>query len=281
MTTKITLTLLLLLSFGFVAQGQDMRTEFFPKTQLSPTEIPDKENTWVFILAGQSNMAGRGKVEPIDTISNTRILTINKAGDLLLAKEPLHFYEPELTGLDCGLSFGKELLHHIPDSISIVLIPTAVGGSAIGQWINDSTYRDVTLLSNFKEKVEIGKQYGQIKGILWHQGETDAAKPERIQIHEEQLRTLFGVFRAVTGNENLPILLGELGSFSTTKRSWRSVNSKIKHYVKSDPNAYLIRTGDLNHKGDNVHFDSNGQREMGKRFAETFVEMELVRAPDN
>ena len=281
MTNRITLTLLLLLSFGFAVQAQDIRTQFFPRTEQNPASLPIKENTWVFILAGQSNMAGRGKVEPLDTIPNPRILTINKAGDLLIAKEPLHFYEPALTGLDCGMSFGKELLNHIPDRVSILLIPTAVGGSAIGQWINDSTYREVSLLSNFKEKVEIGKQYGEIKGILWHQGETDAANAESVEIHDEQLRALFGVFRAVAGKEDLPILLGELGSFSTTPDNWRAMNAKIQEYVNSDPNAYLIPTGDLNHKGDSIHFDSEGQRTMGKRFAEKFVEMELESAPNN
>jgi hypothetical protein len=114
--------------------------------------IPDKQNVWVFILAGQSNMAGRGKVEPDDTIPNTRILSINKNGDLIIAKEPLHFYEPSMTGLDCGLSFGKTLLKHIPDSITILIIPTAVGGSSISQWINDSIFRNVTLFSNFSKQ---------------------------------------------------------------------------------------------------------------------------------
>ncbi len=281
MTNRITLTLLLLLSFGFAVQAQDIRTQFFPNTEQNPAGLPNKENTWVFILAGQSNMAGRGMVEATDTIPNSRILTINKNGDLLIAKEPLHFYEPAMTGLDCGLSFGKELLNHIPDSISILLIPTSVGGSAIGQWINDSTYREVSLLSNFKEKVEIGKKYGDIKGILWHQGETDAGNAKALEIHDQQLRALFEVFRAVAGNEDLPILLGELGSFSTTPENWRAMNAKIQEYVNSDPNAYLIPTGDLNHKGDSIHFDSAGQREMGKRFAEKFVEMESESAPNN
>lgn len=61
-------------------------------------------------------MAGRGMVEPADTTPDPRTFTINTGGDILVAKEPLHFYEPALAGLDCGLSFGKELLKHIPDS---------------------------------------------------------------------------------------------------------------------------------------------------------------------
>ena len=58
-------------------------------------------------MAGQSNMAGRGFVEPIDTLINTRILTINRQNKLIYAKEPLHFYEPHKKGLDLGMSFSK------------------------------------------------------------------------------------------------------------------------------------------------------------------------------
>jgi len=269
---------LLLLSVGFLlgmeTKQNDIKTESTPQAELRPNRIPDKENVWVFVLAGQSNMAGRGLVEPSDTIPDPRILTINTSGDIVVAKEPLHFYEPALTGLDCGLSFGKELLKHIPDSISVLLIPTAVGGSSVAQWINDSTFRNVPLLSNFKEKIEIGKSHGTIKGILWHQGETDAATPETIEIHDSQLRRLFSLFRSEVNNEELPILIGELGSFSKNYDSWQAINSKIGAYVQTDPFAYLIETSDLKHKGDFVHFDSEGQREMGKRFALKFVEIE-------
>ena len=51
----------------------------------------DKKKTWVFILAGQSNMAGRGAVEAEDTITHPRINTNDKNGNIILAKEPLHF----------------------------------------------------------------------------------------------------------------------------------------------------------------------------------------------
>jgi len=256
---------------GYGIKQDDNRTEFFPKIEQKPDVIPAKENVWVFILAGQSNMAGRGKVEPVDTIPDIRIFTINKEGELLLAKEPLHFYEPAATGLDCGLSFGKELLKHIPDSISVLIIPTAVGGSSISQWINDSTFRNVTLMTNFKEKIEIGQKYGTIKGILWHQGENDATTQETIEIYDKQLQKLFTLFRNAIDNSQLPIIIGELGSFSKTDDNWQAINSKIEEYIKTDPNSYLIKTNDLKDKGDKVHFDSEGLREIGRRFAGQFV----------
>jgi hypothetical protein len=275
MTNKIYILIIsIFVLFSCGPKQNDDRTEFFPKVEQKPNEIPDKENVWVYILAGQSNMAGRGKVEPVDTIPDSRIFTINKERELILAKEPLHFYEPSMTGLDCGLSFGKELLKHIPDSISVLIIPTAVGGSSISQWINDSTFRNVTLLTNFKEKVEIGKKYGTIKGILWHQGENDATAQETIEIYYKQLQILFALFRNSIDNSELPIIIGELGSFSKTDDNWQAINSKIEEYVKTDPNSYLIKTNDLKDKGDRVHFDSEGQREIGKRFTVKYIKIE-------
>lgn len=262
---------LLFFAVGAKAQKEQDRTVFFPKTEIAPNRLPAKENVWVFILAGQSNMAGRGKVETADTIPDPRILSINKNGEVILAKEPLHFYEPGMAGLDCGLSFAKALLAAVPDSISLLVIPTAVGGSAISQWINDETFREVPLLSNFKEKVAIGKQYGTIKGLLWHQGENDAIKPETIAVHQRQLRKLFKVFRKEVGNKRLPVFLGELGSFSANDQNWQEINTQIKNFVAAYRRAYFIKTADLNHNGDRIHFDSEGQRMMGKRFAQAYI----------
>lgn len=268
---KRSLLLLVLVFMSCETNEKDIRTKFFPKCELKLKNTPKKENVWVFILAGQSNMAGRALVEVNDTIPNKRILSINKKGELIHAKEPLHFYEPKLSGLGCGLSFGNELLNHIPDSISIVLIPTAIGGSSINQWIYDSSVRGVSLLSNFKEKVEIGKKVGNIKGILWHQGENDAIQDETIEIYNDQLRKLFILFRDETENSDLPIFIGELGSFSKTDVNWQAINKQIREYEKFDSNAYVIKTNDLKDKGDQLHFNSESQRILGKRFAENFI----------
>ena len=103
------LVVLLLLIIGISCKTEDKRKINFPLVRERVTEMPRKEKLWIFILAGQSNMAGRGFVEPVDTISKSRIISLDKNREWIYAKEPLHFYEPNLTGLDCGLSFAKEL----------------------------------------------------------------------------------------------------------------------------------------------------------------------------
>jgi hypothetical protein len=247
------------------------RTTYFPKSTEVKSSI-NKENIWVFIMTGQSNMAGRGIVEPEDTIPDKRILSINKDEQIVIAKEPLHFYESERTGLDCGLSFAKTLLKKIPDSVSILIIPTAVGGSSISQWLGDSVYRDVKLFSNFLSRVEIAKQNGIIKGILWHQGESDANEKD-IPLYKQRLHLLFSKFRSAIGNNELPVLLGELGSFSENPVNFNLINKAIHDYAAEDRNSRVISSKDLKDKGDHLHFNSKGQRTMGKRFAKTYLDM--------
>jgi len=245
--------------------------QYFPKTEIKVDKLPDKENIWVFLLAGQSNMAGRGLVEPQDTIPSDRVLSLNKNGEIIIAKEPLHFYEPYLTGLDCGLSFGKELIRHIPDSISILMIPTAVGGTSISQWLGDSTFRDVQLFKNFTKKMNIGRNYGTIKGVLWHQGESDATNPKDIEFYKDRLSELLSKFRETIDIENMPIIIGELGSFSKNFDNWKRINNQVELYVLTDSNSSIVKTSDLKDKGDKVHFNSQSQRILGKRFANEYI----------
>lgn len=166
--------------------------------------VPKKENAWVFIMAGQSNMAGRGIVEPEDTMPDKRVLSINKNGELIVAKEPLHWYEPER---------------------------------------------------------EIARQIGTIKGILWHQGESDANEKD-IPLYKQRLGQLFSKFRVTIGNTTLPVIIGELGSFSENPVNFSLINNAIHDYASEDKNCSVISTKDLKDKGDHLHFNSKGQRTM-------------------
>jgi len=217
-------------------------------------------------------MAGRGLVEPPDTLPDARILTISEKGQWILAKEPLHFYEPSLTGLDCGLSFSRELIKYLPDSVSVALIPCAVGGSSIQKWLGDSVFRNVQLLTNFRNKVNFAQRHGTVKGILWHQGEADA-KSGLIPHYQQNLTQLIGEFRSTVGNSHLPFLMGELNSCSAPEYQSRkdSINRIMHEVAHHDQNAFVIETADLECKTDRLHFNSDGLRTMGWRFARIFT----------
>lgn len=269
---KSTLIIGCLFIISIEVYGQGERILYFPKKAEYVNRLPKKKNVWIFIMAGQSNMAGRGVVEAQDTLPHPRIITINQAHKFILAKEPLHFYEPELTGLDCGLSFARKLATEIDSSITILLIPAAVGGSSTQQWLGDSLHRKVKLQTNFREKIQFVKKHGIIKGILWHQGESDA-EPHLIPGYEERLRKAFAELRSHTGIPKLPIFIGELGSYSKNQENWNLINKAIHRYSSKDKNSFVIHTQDLKPKEDNVHFNSEGQRLMGERFATKAAEI--------
>lgn len=269
----IIILILINLSLSCKESQNENRAQIYPKQEIKVLDIPNTKNIWVFIMAGQSNMAGRALIEPQDTLPDKRIFTINKNNELIYAKEPLHFYEPSVSGLDMGLSFGLELTSKIPDSISVLIIPTAVGGSSIEQWIGNEKHRNVELLRNFENKVKIAETYGEIKGILWHQGESNTEDDASIYNYDKNLYLLFTKFRKIIKNEKLPIIIGELGSYSKNKESFEKLNSAIESFAKTDENIRIVETSDLKDKGDKLHFDSESIRKLGIRYAEKILDI--------
>ena len=258
--------------------AQDRRANF-PKKVVYPREMPAKKNFWIFIMAGQSNMAGRGVVEPQDTVPNSRILAMNLQDKWVVAKEPLHRYQPKVTGMDSGLSFARELLKHVGDSITIGLVPTAVGGSSIQYWMNDSIFNGVHLWSNFKDKTGTAMKYGEVKGILWHQGESDAF-PAKIPVYKEKVETVLTRFRTFIGNDSLPIIMGELGSYTRPPlraQRWAEINAIIKTVPQDLKNCYVVPTSDLTCNPDYIHFNNKSQRILGKRYADKFIQVTSLK----
>lgn len=253
---------------------KERRTENFPHIISYVEDIPKKENIWVFIMAGQSNMAGRAFVEARDTISNKRILTINRENNLIYAKEPIHFYEPSLKGLDMGMSFGREVLKYIPDTISLLLIPCAVGGSSLENWMEDKEHRGVRLFSNFNKKIELGKKYGNLKAILWHQGET--TKSRDIQLLDTRLCQFVKKVREAADNQYLPFIVGNLGSYSDDYDKWNQINLKINSCAATDSLISVVQSKNLSNKGDKIHFDSKSIRLLGKRYARKFLKNSML-----
>ena len=102
---KKTLSSLLILSFSFFPLFSQLTPQV---RELRQIKTP-KEKFHIYLLIGQSNMAGRGIVEPQDTIGNERILRMNRDGNWDVAKDPIHFDKSE-AGVGPGLAFACEML---------------------------------------------------------------------------------------------------------------------------------------------------------------------------
>src|SRR5688500_10224740 len=109
MKRNLAILLVCFISCSPSANINTSQINYFPTVIEKVKQLPAKENFYIYLMAGQSNMAGRGFVEGEDTISSLHVLALDKNNEWTYAKEPLHYYEPTRTGLDCGLSFGKEL----------------------------------------------------------------------------------------------------------------------------------------------------------------------------
>ncbi len=262
------------------AMVQDERTRYFPRSREYVEVMPSGEKVWLFVLAGQSNMAGRGLVEPCDTMPHPRIFSVTPDKSWVEAKEPLQLYQPALTGLGPGMAFARALIQELDEEIYIGLIPCAVGGSSVSNWLSDSLYNGVRLKSNFTDKLLWAKEYGTVKGIIWHQGESDATA-EKLPHYKADLTLLFNYFREVAGDDNLPVIAGELGIFpgvEKNRQEYLFLNDILQEISRDDPEIALVRSFGMKAKADNVHFDGPSQRIMGRRYAAAWLS--LIRNKD-
>lgn len=220
-------------------------------------------------MAGQSNMAGRDKVKTIDTATDYRIYCVDKWNKIQLAKEPLHKYEPGTAGYDCGISFAKEIIHYNNDSIKIILIPAAVGGSSIDQWLADSVHRNISLFSNLLEKLDIASKFGVLKGMIWLQGEEDAMNNKSAG-YEQKLLLFFKQIREATESPDLAIVSGKLPIFKKGYH-WEQISSAIENTKTLLDKYSVIDNHGLTHLGDSLHYDSESQKIIGQRFAREMI----------
>lgn len=224
-----------------------------------------KDTLLVFIMAGQSNMAGRGQIGPEDTNSNPRILVLDSTGQLVVASEPLHHDFPSRQGLDCGLSFAQHLLPALPSNVRIALLPYAVGSSSVEQWLGDSLRGIHHIYSAMLKGAYTACQRGTLTALLWFQGEQNADDTTS-RHYGEKLAALFSKMRSDLAMPTMPVLTGKLPAFMHMPYC-DSVNAGIGQVASSVAAVYLVPTDDLGCNPDSVHFDATAQRLLGQRFA--------------
>ena len=100
--------------------------------EAAQTDLPPKEDFHIFLLAGQSNMAGRGLVTEEHKTIHPRVFALSKSGEWVPAMDPIH-YDKKVAGLGLGKSFAVALAERDKD-VTIGLIPAACGGSPIASW---------------------------------------------------------------------------------------------------------------------------------------------------
>ncbi|MCX6611702.1 MAG: hypothetical protein NTW74_12730 [Acidobacteria bacterium] len=131
----------------------------------------------IFLLIGQSNMAGRGVVGDADRTPIPDVFAFSKEKTWIPAVDPIHFDRPDRTGVGLGRSFATTLIN-MKVATRVGLIPAAFGGSALHEWVPGSTHY-VNAVERTKAALAAAGPNARLRGILWHQGEADANDEER------------------------------------------------------------------------------------------------------
>lgn len=254
-------------------------TESADRVKLSRVQdaekVPAGKGHDLYLLIGQSNMAGRGVIEDEDVRPHPRVLKLNRENEWIPARDPIHF-DKKIAGVGPGRTFGIVLADQNP-SRTIGLVPCAVGGTSIRFW-QPGAYderTDTYPYDDMLKRMRIAMQSGTLKGILWHQGESDSAMGLD-GTYQEKLIQLVGRLRKDLDAERIPFVLGQMGEFEG--RPWDAGRKKVdlvhKLLCGEVYNTGFVSTKGFTDKGDKVHFDAPSARELGRRFAWKMLELQ-------
>ena len=230
----------------------------------------------LFLLIGQSNMAGRGKIEAADRVPIPRVLMLNKELDWVPAVDPVHFDKPGIVGVGIARTFGRVLAEANP-SATIGLIPAAVGGTSLTEWKpGGKLYVDAV------RRARAAMKSGRLRGILWHQGEGDCTA-ELSPTYRDRFADFIAQLRADLDAADVPVVVGELGEYLMKPGDRhvyaRAVNEQLALIPLKVPHSGFVSSAGLMPKEDGVHFDSPSAREFGRRYALAFLALDPAWAP--
>jgi hypothetical protein len=230
----------------------------------SAEAIVPPENMKLFLLIGQSNMAGRGIVEDQDKIPHPRVFVFGKNQQWAPAIDPLHWDKP-VAGVGLASTFARVIAEKHPDAV-IGLIPAAVGGSSLDQWAIGGEF-----YNNAVARTKAALVGGQLAGILWHQGESDSA-PEKVANYTDRFAKMIAQLRRDLQAPDVPLVVGELGRFRVNHAS-DAMNAVIDELPQHVPHCACVSSAALHDKGDQLHFDSASLRELGRRYAQAWQDL--------
>lgn len=223
----------------------------------------------IFLLMGQSNMAGRGHLSEVPDLSHPDILMF-RDGRWIAAKEPLHTDKPAVAGAGLGMGFAVELLH-CRAMRPVGLVPCAVGGTPLSRWMPGGD-----LYANAVSQARQALAGGVLKGVLWHQGETDSGNTDDANRYGQRLESMISRLRLDLEAEAVPVITGELGQFlehystpllhKVINRQLGELEGRVSYYA-------CVSAAGLTDNGDALHFNAASLREFGRRYADAYVGM--------
>ncbi len=258
---------------------------FVPKASADPDP-----NFYVFLCFGQSNMESGGRMNEEDRVVDERFQVMADFDNPSRGWTKDHWYHavPPLTAKGRGIcmidSFGKTMVANLPENIRVGVIKVSVPGCKIELFEKDTfkTYLDTerdwmkNLVKNYDgnpyqylvDMAKVAQADGVIKGILLHQGESNANDrewPNKVKgIYDDLIKDLN------LKPEDVVFLAGETVN-ADQGGACAGFNKIMAELPKTLPNSYVISSAGCTCNPDHMHFNSAGSREFGKRYAEKML----------
>jgi carbohydrate esterase-like sialic acid-specific acetylesterase len=222
-----------------------------PIVSLAP---PDQ----VFILAGQSNMLGRGQPSSSGAGADPSLWNW-RAAFWRVAHDPLGTPTDPDNGVGPGMTFGKDLLAAEPGQ-RIGIVMCARGSTSMDAWLpGQGPYENCV-----RQATATG---GTVRGILFLQGEADASQSKLASTWAAKFQKMLAGFRSVFG-PNLPAVIGEIGNIAKKGNKYAPiVRAQQELAATQNTHVAVFSTLDLPIGPDGLHFTVPAYFEVGHRFA--------------
>ncbi|KAL2477295.1 putative carbohydrate esterase [Forsythia ovata] len=223
----------------------------------------------IFILAGQSNMAGRGAiingvVPPDNTPDPSKIFRLNALLEWEVAHDPLH-KDIDL-GKPCGVGPGMSFANTVKDRLGVIgLVPCAIGGTSIIKWEKGGILYE-NMIKRAKAAVEVGCG-GEVKALLWYQGESDTHNLTEALKYKDRLEKFINDVRIDLDIPSLPVLEVIIES---SDGPFKDVVIEQQKALKM-PNVVQVDSDGLELNKDKIHLNTEAEVQMGKLLAGAYL----------
>jgi hypothetical protein len=285
---------------GDGAGAEDPVTPDPPVDTEEPPADPDlpagvDPNFFIFLTFGQSNMEGVPQPQAQDRVQDprVRVLAYDNCANLgrvynqwYTASPPLHACN---NGVGPGDYFGKTLAAALPASVTIGIVPNAIAGVDIDffrKGVRSARRNEFRIPPDNQrasaydmiiERGRLAQQVGVIKGIIFHQGESDSGNPNRDQ-WVGKLQQIVRDLRTDLNLGNVPFLAGELLYNARGGCCGDSLNPLVNSLPSMIDNAFAVSANGLGNV-DQFHFDLPGQRTFGERYGQIMLDALDLSAP--
>lgn len=237
----------------------------------------------VFLLAGQSNMESQGSLKDLP-----KALRRPPSNVFYWKKGSWKRYEFhdawQMPGKEFGpeLSLAYQLASAYPNE-TLGVLKVAKGGTAIKQWGPESALMQ-TLLREMRAATST--DHHEVAGMFWMQGERDARFGD--SKYAERFRQLIEQIRRETGQSQLPFVFGQISCIVPKRKFNEEIRAAQTQTASKIEHVSMVVTDDLERKKESIvvdgqpttllaHYSSQGQIELGIRFAEAYLE--IIRPP--